>query len=89
MIAPDLPLGMHRIGHDALVDKNTRLRTERVAETLVGLSESEATATAEAAGITVRVARRDGKRFMSHKDLRPSRVSLIIDRGRVTAVQVG
>ena len=72
------------------MDESTRRRTERVAETLIGLNESEATATAEAAGITVRVARRGGESFMLHRDLRPSRVSLIVDGGgTVTAGQVG
>jgi hypothetical protein len=72
-----------------LVDETIRGRTERLAKTLIGLNEAEATATAEASGITVRIARREGERFMLHKDLRPSRVSLIIDGGKVTAVQVG
>jgi len=71
------------------VDETARRRTERVAETLIGLRESEAKSTAEAAGITVRIGRRDAKSFMLHRDLRPSRITLSIDGGRVTAVQVG
>jgi hypothetical protein len=63
-------------------------RTERVPETLVGQRESIATAAAESAGITVRIARRNGRSFMLHKDLRPSRVSLTIENGIVTAVSV-
>jgi hypothetical protein len=61
----------------------------RVAQTLIGKSESEATAAAELVGLTVRVARRDDKSFMGHRDLRPSRVNLTIENGIVTAVSVG
>jgi hypothetical protein len=64
-------------------------RTERLAETLVGQSESSATAAAESAGITVRIARRNGRSFMLHKDLRPSRVALTVENGIVTRVSVG
>lgn len=64
-------------------------RTERLAETLVGQSEPNAMAAAALAGITVRVAARDGKTFMLRKDHRPSRVNVTIDDGKVTAVRVG
>ncbi len=64
-------------------------RTEHLAETLVGQSESNALAAAELAGIIVRVAARDGKTFMLRKDLRPSRVNVTIDDGKVIAASVG
>jgi hypothetical protein len=90
----------HRIGQYASVNKETRRQlslpfrrefeqTERVAETLVGQSESDATAAAESAGITVRIARRDGRSFTLHRDFRPSRVNLTVESGIVTAVSAG
>jgi hypothetical protein len=66
-----------------------RARTEAVAATLIGLDEASATAAAEAAGCTVRVARRDGTPFVLTMDYRPSRINLTIDAGHVTATDVG
>jgi hypothetical protein len=59
-------------------------RTERIAETLVGQTERAATEAAEAQGITVRIASREGESFPLRADMRFSRVNLVIERGVVT-----
>jgi hypothetical protein len=59
-------------------------RTERIAETLVGQSERSARSAAEAQGITVRIAGRDGRTFYLTVDLRFSRINLMVEDGVVT-----
>jgi hypothetical protein len=59
-------------------------RTEQFAATLVGQREGDAIHAAEALGITVRIAGRDGHSFPLRTDMRFSRVNLVIDDGVVT-----
>jgi hypothetical protein len=53
------------------------------------MSEAEATKTAEAKGLTVRVGSRDGEDFPLTKDYRLDRVTLTVQADKVTAVTVG
>jgi hypothetical protein len=60
-----------------------------VADTVLGMSEAEATQTAEAKGLTVRVGSRDGEDFALTMDYRTDRVTLTVVAGIVTAVTPG
>lgn len=62
---------------------------QATADTLVGLTEDEATKIAIGRGWTVRVAERDGEQFMLTADYLTTRVNLSVTKGRVTAVSVG
>jgi hypothetical protein len=59
------------------------------ADSLVGLTESEATAAAKDNGWIVRIASRDGKDFMLTTDYVTNRVNLTIKKSVVTSVDVG
>lgn len=59
------------------------------ANTLLGMSEQEATQTAQANGWTVRIAARDGEQFALTMDYSPTRVNLTVDGGFVTYVFIG
>jgi hypothetical protein len=60
-----------------------------VADTVLGMSEAEATKIAEAKGLTVRVGSRDGEDFALTMDYRSDRVTLTVVAGIVTAVVPG
>jgi len=62
---------------------------QEVADSVVGMSEAEATKTAEAKGLTVRVGSRDGEDFPLTMDYRLDRVTLTVQADKVTAVTVG
>jgi hypothetical protein len=62
---------------------------QEVADTVLGMSEAEATKTAEAKGLTVRVGSRDGEDFPLTMDYRTDRVTLTVKADKVTAVVVG
>ena len=62
---------------------------QEVADSVVGMSEAEATKTAEAKGLTVRVGSRDGEDFPLTMDYRLDRVTLTGQADKVTAVTVG
>ena len=62
---------------------------QEVADTVLGMSEAEATKTAEAKGLTVRVGSRDGEDFPLTMDYRTDRVTLTVKADKVTAVTVG
>jgi len=62
---------------------------QEVADSVVGMSEAEATKTAEAKGLTVRVGSRDGEDFPLTMDYRTDRVTLTVKADKVTAVVVG
>jgi len=64
-------------------------RTREVAATLIGLDETTANATAERAGMTTRVASRDGRRLALRSDRRSNRIDLFIENGKVVATRVG
>ncbi|MEY2966440.1 MAG: hypothetical protein RLY50_490 [Actinomycetota bacterium] len=59
------------------------------ADTVIGLTEDEATKIAADRGWTVRIAERDGEQYMLTLDFQVNRVNLSITGGRVTAVSVG
>lgn len=63
--------------------------TTEQANTLLGMSEAEATSTATANGWVVRVAARDGEQFALTMDYNWLRVNLTIDGGVVTDVFIG
>ncbi|MDP4713348.1 MAG: hypothetical protein NWS27_03900, partial [Ilumatobacteraceae bacterium] len=60
-----------------------------VADTVLGMSEAEATKTAEAKGLTVRVGSRDGEDFPLTMDYRTDRVTLTVIADKVTAATPG
>ncbi len=68
---------------DATVDAET------AAESIVEMSEQEAAEIVEAAGLTVRVAERDGEQFPLTEDYRTDRINLTIVAGVITAAYVG
>lgn len=59
------------------------------ANTLLGMSEAEATSAAEANGWKVRIAARDGEQFALTMDYSPRRVNLTIEAGIVTYLFIG
>ena len=65
------------------------LITQADADTLVGLSESDATKTVESKGWVVRIGSRDGEDFALTMDYRTDRVTLTVKSDKVTAVVVG
>jgi hypothetical protein len=62
---------------------------QEVADSVVGMSEAEATKTAEAKGLTVRVGSRDGEDFPLTMDYRTDRVTLTVKDDKVTAATPG
>jgi hypothetical protein len=62
---------------------------QEVADSVVGMSEAEATKTAEAKGLTVRVGSRDGEDFPLTMDYRLDRVTLTVIADKVTAATPG
>jgi len=73
---------------DPAVDPDMSVAQD-VADTVLGMSEAEATQTAEAKGLTVRVGSRDGEDFALTMDYRSDRVTLTVKADKVTAVTVG
>lgn len=63
--------------------------TSEQANTLLGMTEAEASAAAESNGWVVRIAARDGEQFALTMDYNPFRVNLTIDGGVVTDVFTG
>lgn len=63
--------------------------TVESSETLVGLTEDEATKTATANGWAVRIAMRDGEPFTLTMDYRQDRVNLTVEKNVVTEVNIG
>jgi hypothetical protein len=59
---------------------------ESADELLVGLTEDQATAAAEACGWILRVVHRDGEDLPVTLDLRPNRVNVEVTDGEVTAI---
>ena len=59
---------------------------ESADELLVGLTEDEATDTAEACGWILRVVLRDGEDLPATRDFRPNRVNVEVTDGEVTAI---
>ena len=73
---------------DPAVDPDMSVAQD-VADTVLGMSETEATKVAEAKGLTVRVGSRDGEDFALTMDYRSDRVTLTVVAGIVTAVSPG
>ena len=65
------------------------LITQADADTLVGLSESDATKTVESKGWVVRIGSRDGENFPLTMDYRPDRVTLTVVSDKVTVATPG
>lgn len=63
--------------------------TTTLATRVVGMTEADATALVEGAGLTVRVVSRDGQALAVTEDYRVDRVNLTIEDGTVTAASVG
>lgn len=63
--------------------------TRDSAETLIGLTEDEAVATASERGWQLRVAQRDDEYFMLSADYREDRVNIVVKNGLVTSVEIG
>lgn len=63
--------------------------TDETAQSLVGLSEDEASKVATGNGWAVRIAMRDGEAFSLTMDYRQDRVNLTIEKDRVTKVDIG
>lgn len=63
--------------------------TTEQANTLLGMTEAEATSTAEANGWVVRIAARDGEQFALTMDYNWQRVNLTVEGGVVTDVFIG
>ena len=73
---------------DPAVDPDMSVAQD-VADTVLGMSEAEATQAAEAKGLTVRVGSRDGEDFALTMAYRTDRVTLTVVAGIVTAVTPG
>jgi hypothetical protein len=73
---------------DPAVDPDMSVAQD-VADTVLGMSEAEATKTAEAKGLTVRVGSRDGEDFPLTMDYRTDRVTLTVVADKVTAATPG
>jgi hypothetical protein len=73
---------------DPAVDPDMSVAQD-VADTVLGMSEAEATETAEAKGLTVRVGSRDGEDFPLTMDYRTDRVTLTVVADKVTAATPG
>ena len=73
---------------DPAVDPDMSVAQD-VADTVLGMSEAEATKTAEAKGLTVRVGSRDGEDFPLTMDYRTDRVTLTVIADKVTAATPG
>jgi hypothetical protein len=73
---------------DPAVDPDMSVAQE-VADTVLGMSEAEATKTAETKGLTVRVGSRDGEDFPLTGDYRTDRVTLTVIADKVTAATPG
>ena len=73
---------------DPAVDPDMSVAQD-VADTVLGMSEAEATKTAEAKGLTVRVGSRDGEDFALTMDYRLDRVTLTVIADKVTAATPG
>jgi hypothetical protein len=71
-----------------LPDLDVTQETRDLANSLVGLSESDAVAKVEATGRTIRIARRDKEMFALTMDYRPDRINIEVDAGVVTKVDI-
>jgi hypothetical protein len=65
------------------------LPTVETSATLMGLTEEEAIKVAAGNGWTVRVSMRDGTPFSLTMDYRQDRVNLVVEKNRVTKVDIG
>lgn len=64
-------------------------RTQQVADDIVGKTEHDAEQSVRAAGLQWRVGQRDGESFPLTMDLRPDRITVVVDEGRVTKATAG
>ena len=73
---------------DPAVDPDMSVAQD-VADSVLGMSEAEATKTVEAKGLSVRVGSRDGEDFPLTEDYRTDRVTLTVIADKVTAATPG
>ena len=73
----------------ALPDLSIAPQTQALADSLPGMSEADAVAAIEAAGLSVRITARDGEDFPITMDYRPDRIDLQIADGRVVTATIG
>jgi len=83
---PDTAVAMPSVDPTVAPDMSV---AKEVADSVVGMSEAEATKTAEAKGLTVRVGSRDGEDFPLTMDYRTDRVTLTVVADKVTAATPG
>ena len=83
---PDTAVAMPSVDPTVAPDMSV---AQEVADSVVGMSEAEATKTAEAKGLTVRVGSRDGEDFPLTMDYRTDRVTLTVVADKVTAATPG
>ena len=62
---------------------------QRDAETLLGLTETEAIKVVDQRGWVYRVVERDGEALMVTADYVTNRVNVVVTKGRITDVSVG
>lgn len=73
-----------------VVDLDAELaRTQQVADSVVGHTEHDAQQLVKAAGLQWRVGQREGRTFSLTMDLRPDRITVVVDDGRVTKATAG
>lgn len=81
--------GEPSVAEPGVVDGSMDEISNEEANTLLGMSEAEATSTAEANGWVVRIASRNGEQFALTMDYMARRVNLTIDNDVVTDVFIG
>lgn len=73
-----------------VVDLDAELaRTQEVADSIVGHTEHDAQQLVESKGLRWRVGQREGRTFSLTMDLRPDRITVVVDEGRVTKATAG
>ena len=72
-----------------LPDLSVAPETQALADSLPGMSEVDAVAAIEKAGLTSRITSRDGEDFPITMDYRPDRLDLQIVNGKVTSATIG
>jgi hypothetical protein len=73
----------------SLPDLSVAPETQKLADSLPGMAESDAIAAIEQAGLTVRITARDGENFPMTMDYRPTRINVEIVDGTITSANIG
>lgn len=83
------PIGTTTTTKPAVIDPDPSVLSKETANTLVGLSEKDATRVATGKKWLVRIAKRDGEEFMLTMDYASNRVNFTVVAGVVTEVTIG